>query len=559
MAESRPVPLVRAAIAPTLLLAAGAMAFQNCTAGTFLLDDVSGILQDEAIHSVGAMWETTGLPGPLKPRSLVRWSLAVNYHFGANNPWGYHVVNLCVHLFAGLLLYDLLRRTLLLESMPQRVGARSALLAFCIALIWLVHPLQTASVTYIIQRLEAMMGLLFLACIYALLRGSQSARPWPWYLASLVACWMGMAAKEVMIAAPLVALTYDRVFLATRFQEILRRRGALYLGFALAAACLIGAYADDLLAAQEAPGRSPTRLSTANPTRAEFLRTQPEVILHYLRLCFWPDRLCLDYHWQAAMPVEAIAPAAIVLVMIAASVVGFWFWPKAAFLGWAFFVVLMPSSSFWPMDVAFEHRMYLPLVSVVTASVLVTFVVLDRIFARPARWGPTMRDGVLLTTVMSVAVALAVRTYLRNGDYRSPLRMWRNVLKTSWHNARAHSNLGVALEKIGRDEDAIVHYRLAIERIHRPGIQHVHPSHPHLNLGAIYLRRGSLAMAEQQFMLAGRFRALSPQLENNLGIVAEKRGQFAMAEVHYRRALCLKADFAPARHNLRRLSRSQGN
>src|SRR6185312_4252239 len=94
-------------------------------------------------------------------RPFLNLSLALNQAFGGTNPWGYHALNLAIHVLAGLTLFGLVRRTL--EA--GRKG--SALLpAFAAALLWTVHPLQTEAVTYIVQRAESAMGLFYLLTLY---------------------------------------------------------------------------------------------------------------------------------------------------------------------------------------------------------------------------------------------------------------------------------------------------------------------------------------------------------------------------------------------------------
>ena len=93
-------------------------------------------------------------------------------------------------------------------------------------------PLQTESVTYIIQRTEALVGLFYLLTLYCVIRGATSRRSMSWYAAAVAACLLGMATKEVMATAPVIVLLYDRTFLAGSFREAWRRRYGLYLALA---------------------------------------------------------------------------------------------------------------------------------------------------------------------------------------------------------------------------------------------------------------------------------------------------------------------------------------
>ena len=97
-------------------------------------------------------------------------SFALDYAVGGLNTLPYHVTNLAIHVLAGLALFGVVRRTLLLPRLRDRFGRASVPLALAVALLWAVHPLQTESVTYIVQRYESMMGLFYLVAVYGLIR-----------------------------------------------------------------------------------------------------------------------------------------------------------------------------------------------------------------------------------------------------------------------------------------------------------------------------------------------------------------------------------------------------
>ena len=179
-------------------------------------------------------------------RPLLNLTLAVNYALGGLNPWGYHAINLAIHILAALTLFGVLRRTLAVWGVGCGVRgeeshdtARSTsrtphptphtFLAFAIALLWAVHPLQTELVTYIVQRAESLCGLFYLLTLYCFIRGA-SRPPSPgrrtslWYLAAVVFCFLGIATKEVMVTAPVMVFLYDRTFFASSFRQSLRQR-----------------------------------------------------------------------------------------------------------------------------------------------------------------------------------------------------------------------------------------------------------------------------------------------------------------------------------------------
>src|SRR5262249_12628893 len=146
----------------------------------------------------------------LSNRWVANWTLALNYQLDGLNVRGYHAVNLTIHVAAALTLFGIVRRTLLLERVPPAVKKDAPGLALAVALLWLVHPLVTQSVVYVIQRQESFMGLFYFLTLYCVLRGATALRfALGWYAAAVVACTLGMGCKEVMVSAPVLVLLYD--------------------------------------------------------------------------------------------------------------------------------------------------------------------------------------------------------------------------------------------------------------------------------------------------------------------------------------------------------------
>ena len=139
----------------------------------------AGDRQNPTIRQLWPLWQ------PLRPpahgetvtnRPLLNLSLALNYAVGGLATWGYHAVNLAIHLAAALLLFGIVRRTLRLPAMRDRWGQAATGLALAVALLWAVHPLQTESVTYIVQRAESLAGMLYLLVLYGLIRARKAEK-----------------------------------------------------------------------------------------------------------------------------------------------------------------------------------------------------------------------------------------------------------------------------------------------------------------------------------------------------------------------------------------------
>jgi protein O-mannosyl-transferase len=159
---------------PLLVVAAGLLAYHNSFTGPFILDDVLSIPDNPTIRHLWPISQVLSPPAlaGVGGRPVVNLSLAINYAFDGTEVWGYHALNLAIHILAGLTLFGIVRRTLLQPMLRGRFGAVADGLAMATAVIWVVHPLQTEAVTYLSQRAESLMGLFYLLTLYCFIRGT---------------------------------------------------------------------------------------------------------------------------------------------------------------------------------------------------------------------------------------------------------------------------------------------------------------------------------------------------------------------------------------------------
>ncbi|MCP4589941.1 MAG: tetratricopeptide repeat protein, partial [bacterium] len=428
----------RGRMAILLIVLAGASAYLNSFPGVFLFDGAQGLF-DGPTPDQGAVWDTT-VDGR---QPLVRISLAINHTISGFAVWSYHAFNIAVHILAGLILFGVVGRTLSAATNRAPEGRSASWLALIVALIWVVHPLQTASVTCIAYRGEVMTGAFYLLTVYALVRGACAAQPMGWYGLSVLCCAAGMGCSLTMITAPVVAVLYDRAFLSRSFRELWGRRLGLYAG--LAATWGVPA----------ALGNVPGAISL------DYALAQPSVILHYLRLCFWPQGLCLDYGGPVATTALA-APA--ILLLVAGSL---WAWRSRRWLGFAgtcFFLLLAPTSSSIPTEQPVsEQRMYLPLTAVIVVVVVAVRRLLGSGLHRVAQKRPRVRAGAGGILAGLAIAALGYASVERNQDYQSALTMWADVLEQRPQNLRAHHQLSVEHRRLGNLDQAAAHARAALK------------------------------------------------------------------------------------------------
>ena len=407
-----------------LLVIAGLIVFSNGFTGKFFLDDAKVIVDNVRLRH---LWPLT-LSEWLGPRSTVDFTLAVNYATGRLNPADYHAGNLFIHLAAGLFLFGLVRRTVLLPGVAPVFRQASTGVALIAALTRIVHPLAGAAVQYVCQRYELMAGLCLLITLYAVLRGATSdSRALPWYGGSVAACLVGMSCKETMVITPMVVVIFDRIFIENSWREIGRRRGWLYVSLFMTVLYLALPFLNLGLA---------TGVHDYHPEKPSlaYLITQARVVTQYLRLTVWPHPLCLDYGWTSTRASFGGPWAVLPSLIFVVGTLSLFARNKArlGFIGLWFLLLLAPTSSFFPhTDLAFDHRMYMPLAALAVLWALLLVVLVDWLLPSGARnvclWG----------AALSTALVFGVVTHERNRDYQDPVQMWRCVLQIRPDNTRA--------------------------------------------------------------------------------------------------------------------------
>jgi protein O-mannosyl-transferase len=549
----RPTATLAPAIAALLIVLAGAWAYSPSFRGVFVWDDSGAIVENAHVRALWPLSEsmTAPLDTTLAGRPVASLSFAIDYALAPvdvrdvmkpdgparraaveqrylDNVWRYHATNLLVHLLASLALFGVVRRTLQSSRLQPIWAEHATIMAAAVALIWAVHPLNTQAVTYVVQRVESLMGLFYLLTLYCAIRAGHEGAGRAWWIAGAVlACLLGMGTKEVMVTAPIVVVLWDYWFAPA---GVSRRRWPLYAGLASTWALLA------LLLASPSRTHS-VGFGLGGWTSWAYLQTQAEVIVHYLRLAIVPDSLVFDYQWPRAASLWAVAPQAAALVMLfaatALAVVRRW---PVGFLGAWFFLILAPTSSVLPIatEVAAEHRMYLPLVAVVAAAVL-------GVAAAGFRWAASteatarskrLLGGVSLLAVAGTAVALGQLTRDRNQVYWSNDALMLDTIAKRPANNLARFSYTSSLVSQGRYAEAEAQARMLLTAEGTAEWR----AHTHLFLGTALCATGRVGEGIRELEAA---LALAPTLTDanallgeaydGLGRTAEAAEQFAMA------------------------------
>ena len=281
--------LVAAALA--IMALAAVAAYCNSFAVPLLLDDPLWISSNTSIRHLWPIWQVLVSAARScwsRGRPVVSLTLAVNYALGGMNVWGYHAMNLAIHVLAAWTLFGVVRRTLSCAAVASavRLGGHAVGGGGGPALDDPPFANRVSDVHHPAHR-GARGALLSADALLRDSRGDFGGVRSLWYAAAVAACLLGMATKEVMVTAPLIVLLYDRTFLAGSFREAWRRRYGLYLSLAATWGVVV------LLLISTGFYGGTTGFAVQKFTWWSYLLTQPGVIVHYLRLTFWP----LDCAW----------------------------------------------------------------------------------------------------------------------------------------------------------------------------------------------------------------------------------------------------------------------
>lgn len=508
--------------APLCVLLLGILAYWNGSGGAFVFDDHVDITDNVAIRDPWPPWRVildqgqSGVSG----RPVVALSYALNYEWCEYQTWGWHWVNVAIHLLTALLVLGCVRRALELPHFAARWGSRARWIAAAVACVWVVHPLSTGVIMYRGQRVESMMALFFAATIYCALRAFEADAARLWTRLAVLSCALGTGCKEVIVGAPVLVLLFDALFVAGSWKGALAARRGLHLG-------LFGTWALIALFVVLAEGRSESvGFGYSEVGVWEYLTTQAWAVPHYLQLSVWPDPLVFDYGKRPITELARWLPGGLlVLALLALTAWGLVRRSGLAFLGAFWFVILAPTSSVLPIvtEVIVEHRAYLPSAAVLTLVMLGVATALERV-ASPAR-------AIAASTALCALVATFVwLTRARNETYRTEIGVWADTVAKMPENDRAQACYGNDLRVAGRIQEAGQRYGEAVR---------LAPRDPYwaANYGTWLLDQGRV---EEGIAELERSRDLLPTYGmtlQNLGGGYQRRGDIELAIAAWQAAL----------------------
>lgn len=544
-----------------LLIFAVSCIYSNTLKVPFVFDDISTIKENQDMHitdfDISQIKRAAFGKHSPQNRPVGNITFALNYYFHQNSVKGYHIINIIVHIINGILLYLFINITLRAlkadNTNPTPESLNLSFIAFFAALFWLVNPVHTQSVTYIVQRLNSLAAMFFLLSFLCYIKGRmsqrQSSKPkaqskitalksgrrlhYLWFTGSVLTWILALGCKQTAATLPFFIILYEWYFFQDLSREWLKRHLKVFLGifalFLLVAFLYLGANPLDRI-------QSITDYARGEFNLFERVLTQFRVVIYYLGLLFYPNpyRLRLDYDFPLSH--SLINPLTTLLslgVIIGLLVFAFYSAKKDRLISFCifwFFGNLVIESSVIPLAIIYEHRTYLPSMFLCLLPIILAFRYIRQ------KW-------VVTGLVCAAILMFSIWTYQRNMVWKDAVSLWSDNVKKSPNKFRPRMNLADALLKQGDLEKAIFHFRNAVK---------INPEDQkaHLLLGKALNGLGRVDEAVLHYSEALRIKPEYPEALVQLGNALGSQGNIDEAIRYYTEALRIKPDYEGALNNM---------
>lgn len=467
--------------------------YANSFSGTWVFDDEPNIVANPNVHMKSLDWESfkkafSGTNISRIDRPLSYMTFAINHLFGELDPWGYHLVNIIIHSVAAVFLYLLIYNTLLLPSLKEKYANSAGSIALLATSLWASHPIHATSITYIVQRMTSMCAMFYLISLYSFLKFRMASSIYS-KTAALFLCifsgFLALLSKENAATLPVIIFILD-ILLVKKFDTKISFKNLLYIITILAILILI-------LLNFSNPSTILSGYNIRNFTLCERLLTQPRVFLFYLSLLLYPitGRFTLIYDFETStsifFPLTTIPSIIFWIIWIVLSIFISNKRPLISFCLIFFFLNHLIEGSFIPLEMIYEHRNYLPSISI---FLLLSVFLIEKVLNQRNNFFLKISGiSFVLITLFGHGQSVIDRNILFN----HPLFIWQDNFNKNPNSSRINNNLGLAyldLELFEKSEESFRN-ALKFNRYHRKDtIETIF-----YNLGNLYLKKNDFHKA----------------------------------------------------------------
>ena len=569
-------------IAILIIMAWTAIIYSNTFGNAFHFDDEMVIVNNSSIKDISSTLNNFD-----SRRFLLHLSLALNYYFNGLEVFGYHLVNLIIHISVCVLVYfiiDILTCKIYFNKECKSDGNEFRLLPLFSALLFATHPINSQTVNYISARSSSLCIFFYLLSFFLFIKylnqcsrqslSGNAGRHTIYYFGSLVIFLMASSAREMAITLPIILIAYDYLFSdpkpsltpfeqknsnsqTTNFSNILYKSGVVIRKYKLYQLPYWGIIILGLIK-MGIP-------SIIVPLHTNLLMAC-KAYVYYLKLLFLPTGLSIDHYFiipDSFFQSFNIIPICIVILLI---VIGITLYRKARLISFCillYFIALVPTSSVILRNpgslttMIAEHRIYASAIGFcVLLAILIIYIanilkekillkynglhIVNNLFLISNRKSYIVQ----YILVVPLLLSLSVLTIQRNSDWKDELSIWQSAVKYNPDSFKSQYNLGLAYTRKKAWAKSITHYSKALE------INYGDPQ-THNNIGTSYKEEGNLGKAIDEFKIAIRIKQDYTDAHFNLAVAYNEKSGFRDDAIkEYNISLTLKPDNVIAMYNL---------
>lgn len=478
----------------------------------------------------GMKWAfTTFLAANWHPLTCL--SHMTDFEFFGLNPKGHHLTSVFLHTTTALLLFLLLVRI-----------TDCLLRSFMVAALFALHPLHVESVAWVSERKDVLSALFYMLTLLVYTRYVEKPGSMRYFL-TLVVYAIGLMTKPMLVTLPVILLLMD--YWPLKRSMPCPGKGSLYTQQKEKIPFFILSAASSALTlySQKAGG------ALANLDNVSFQYRLANAVVSYvgyLLKMIWPTKLAILYPLPTTIPAWQICGAGFVLVIISLFVVRKRREYPYLFIGWLWYVItLLPVIGIIQVgsQAMADRYTYLPLIG---PFIMVVWGAYEHLPVRRQRNTILISSGVLAITLLGFV------TWQQIGFWKNSTTVFRHAVEVTDNNKIAFINLGVALSKSGKTDEAIRHYISGLQNS-------FFAADAHVNLGILLAAQGNYAKAVQHYRQALQIRQDDPEAWYNLGLALAGQGKPDEAIAHFREALRLTPDDADTHNNIGVLLSAKGS
>jgi len=510
-------------------------------------DDFHNIVNREDLHlkeltfsSITGSFFRTDDQGTKLYRPVACLSFALNWYFSKSKVLGYHLTNLFIHIFSGIFLFLFL--SYLLQLPQSKINNKKArhFISLLGAILWVIHPIQTQAVTYIVQRMASMAGMFYILSMLLYIKARcfspANIAKYIYFFGATTSFLLSVLSKQNAILLPFSILLIEGIFILDLSRAKVKKN--IFLLVLFCSVCIFISVTIVFL------NNKPFSFFTIYQSRPfsllERALTEPRVLIYYLSLILYPvpTRLSLDHGFQISTsilsPLSTLPAIFLILLFIVIAVYKRKQWPLFSFAILFFFLNHLIESSIIPLELIFEHRNYIPSMFLFLPVAFSFNTILEYYNKKNKKHMHT----IFICFFTLLIAGLGISTYVRNMAWFSAKHLWEDCLEKNPTSLRSFHNLAFGhYEKIDNYDKALFYYEQALLYDSKSNIFEKH---------TVLKNMASLHFKKKNFEQAKKFFKLSIDILPNkksyygLCLIETEKGNFAQAIKYINKAIEFK-------------------